>query len=196
MFKGLGVGAGHMLTHARRPHYLQPSPEYYKKHRLGNFRIDAPRFLDKIQISKTRIMSMYPPEIVEPMREEVLELGVEDLRTPEDVDRFLNEAKDSTALIFVNSVCGCSAANARPALRLALEKANKRPEFLGTVFAGVDTEATARAREYMSPYPPSSPSVALFVKGKLVYFMPREEIQGREAEEIAQDLITAFERYC
>ncbi len=141
-------------------------------------------------------MGYYPEEIVEPMRQDILVAGFEDLRTPEDVDRFLEKAKKSTAVIFVNSVCGCAAGAARPGLKLALEQARKKPEFLGTVFAGADLEATARAREYMQPFPPSSPSLALFKNGQLVWFMPRYEIEGRTPEEVAEIITQAFEGFC
>ena len=141
-------------------------------------------------------MGYYPEEIVEPMRQDILMAGFEDLRTPEEVDKFLEKSKDSTAVIFVNSVCGCAAASARPGLKLALEQARKIPQFLGTVFAGADLEATARAREYMQPFPPSSPSLALFKNGQLVWFMPRYEIEGRTPEEVAEIITQAFESFC
>ncbi len=145
---------------------------------------------------KQHKMGYYPEEIVEPMRQDILVAGFEDLRTPEDVDAFMERAKDTTAIIFVNSVCGCAAGSARPGLKMALEQARKKPQLLGTVFAGADLEATARAREYMQPFPPSSPSLALFKNGQLVWFMPRYEIEGRTPEEVAEIITQAFESFC
>ncbi len=139
--------------------------------------------------------SYYPPELVEPMRQEVLALGFEDLRTPEAVDDFFRRSRGGTALLFINSVCGCSAGSARPALAVALERARVKPSLLGTVFAGVDIEATARAREYLQPYPPSSPSMALLSGGELVRFIPRFEIEGRDYRELAEEWIRMFEEY-
>ncbi len=141
-------------------------------------------------------MGYYPEEIVAPMRAEIVEAGFEDLRTPEQVDQFMQRARGKTALIFVNSVCGCAAGAARPGLKLALQQAKARPDLLGTVFAGADLEATARAREYMMPFPPSSPSMALFKDGELVWFLPRYEIEGRTPEEVAEIVASAFERFC
>ncbi|NPA34801.1 MAG: BrxA/BrxB family bacilliredoxin [Chlorobi bacterium] len=141
-------------------------------------------------------MGYYPEEIVEPMRQDILIAGFEDLRTPEEVDKFMEKSKGSTAVIFVNSVCGCAAGAARPGLKIALQQAHKKPEFLGTVFAGADIEATTKAREYMQPFPPSSPSLALFKNGQLVWFMPRYEIEGRTPEELAEVITQAFETFC
>ncbi len=137
---------------------------------------------------------MYPDLMVLPMREDLTRLGVEELRTPEEVEELLSQQKGSTLLV-INSVCGCAAGNARPAVRLALEN-DKLPDNLSTVFAGQDKEATAKARTYISDYPPSSPSFALFKDGSLVNFIPRHRIEGRTPEEIAADLTQAFDENC
>lgn len=137
---------------------------------------------------------MYPVELTKPMAKDLTEYGFRSLTTPEDVSEVLEE-KEGTTLIVVNSVCGCAAANARPGAKLAIQH-DKTPERLVTVFAGVDREATAKAREYMLPYPPSSPSIALFKDGKLVHFLERHHIEGRSAEIIAENLKMAFDRYC
>lgn len=128
------------------------------------------------------------------MSKDLTEYGFESLSTPEKVSEVL-DAKEGTTLIVVNSVCGCAAANARPGAKMAIQH-DKKPERLTTVFAGVDREATAKAREYMLPYPPSSPSIALFKDGKLVHFLERHHIEGRSAEIIAENLKMAFDRYC
>jgi putative YphP/YqiW family bacilliredoxin len=128
------------------------------------------------------------------MAKDLTDHGFEALTTPEQVDEVLS-AKEGTVLVVVNSVCGCAAANARPGAKLALENA-KRPERTTTVFAGVDKEAVNRAREYMMPYPPSSPSIALFKDGKLVHFLERHHIEGRSAAIIAANLRMAFDHYC
>ncbi|MGD1847309.1 MAG: BrxA/BrxB family bacilliredoxin [Salibacteraceae bacterium] len=137
---------------------------------------------------------MYPPELVAPMKEELTNVGFEELRTSTEVDQLMNE-KQGTALVVVNSVCGCAARNARPGVRMALENA-KRPDKLTTVFAGVDAEATQKARQYMLPYPPSSPAIALFKDGRLVHFLERHHIEGREASMIADNLSAAFDEFC
>ena len=137
---------------------------------------------------------MYPEELVAPMKEELTSVGFEELKTPEQVDEILNK-KDDTVLMMVNSVCGCAAANARPAVIMA-SKNDKVPNHLTTVFAGVDTEAVVQARKHMLPYPPSSPSIALFKNGKLVHFIERHHIEGRPAEMIAENLKNAFNEYC
>lgn len=137
---------------------------------------------------------MYPPELVAPMKEELTQSGFEELLTPTDVDQLLNEPK-GTALVVVNSVCGCAARNARPAVRMAIDN-SKRPDKLTTVFAGVDADATQQARQYMLPYPPSSPAIALFKDGKLVHFLERHHIEGREASMIADNLTAAFDEFC
>jgi putative YphP/YqiW family bacilliredoxin len=139
-------------------------------------------------------VSMYDPRLVQPMREELTRIGFEELRTPAQVDAVLGATKDTT-LVMVNSVCGCAARNARPAAALAIQHA-KRPQKLLTVFAGQDGDATARARSYFTGYPPSSPQMGLFKDGKLVYMLERKNIEGRPAQEIAADLVAAFDRYC
>ncbi|MAC93958.1 MAG: hypothetical protein CMC96_00510 [Flavobacteriales bacterium] len=136
---------------------------------------------------------MYPEEMVAPMKEELTTVGFDELLTAEAVDEAIS--KEGTALVMVNSVCGCAAANARPAVTLA-SKHSKRPDRLTTVFAGVDQEAVAQARKHMLPYPPSSPSIALFKDGKLVHFIERHHIEGRPAEMIAENLTSAFDEFC
>lgn len=135
----------------------------------------------------------YPEHFLAPMRDELTRLGFEELRTPALVDAAV--ARPGTTLIVVNSVCGCAAGKARPGIALAL-RAGTRPDHLGTVFAGGDIEATARARELFAPYPPSSPSVALMKDGKLVYMMERREIEGATADRIAERLQDAFKQHC
>lgn len=137
---------------------------------------------------------MYDERLVAPMREDLTRLGVEELRTPEDVDARLRDSA-GTALVVVNSVCGCAARNARPAVARALQHEVK-PDLLTTVFAGQDKEAVQRARSYFVGYPPSSPQIALLKDGKLVFMLERHQIEGRTAEEIAQDLTGAFDRFC
>ncbi len=137
---------------------------------------------------------MYPEEIVLPMKAELTENGFEDLDTPELVDEYIN--KEGTTLLMVNSVCGCSAGSARPGLLMAVANANKKPENLTTSFAGFDTDAVKKVREYLLPYPPSSPAIALFKNGELVHFIERHQIEGRPAQMIARNLIAAFEEYC
>lgn len=128
----------------------------------------------------------YSPLLVKPMREELTAAGVEELRTAEDVDRWMDD-KDGTALLVVNSVCGCAAGMARPGVRMALDR-GPRPDRAASVFAGQDLEATARARSFFPDIPPSSPSMAVFKDGELVFFMPRHRIEGRSAEDVAGDL--------
>jgi putative YphP/YqiW family bacilliredoxin len=137
---------------------------------------------------------MYPEQLVAPMRAELTRLGVQELRTPEEVDATLRNA-EGTTLVVVNSVCGCSARNARPAVATALQNKVK-PAQITTVFAGQDAEATARARSYFTGYPPSSPQIGLFKDGKLVFMLERWQIEGRNAGEIAKDLVGAFDQYC
>ena len=137
---------------------------------------------------------LYDPLLVQPMRDELTRIGFQELRTPNEVDTVLGTAQQST-LVVVNSVCGCAARNARPAARLALQYP-KRPERLLTAFAGQDAEATARVRSYFTGYAPSSPQIALFKDGKLVFMLERKNIEGRAATDIAADLTAAFERYC
>lgn len=136
---------------------------------------------------------MYPAELVKPMREELTNIGFNELATPEDVSNAL--AKSGTTLVVVNSVCGCAAANARPGVHLSLQS-KKKPDHLATVFAGVDSEATKSARDRMVPFPPSSPSIALFKDGTLVHMIERHHIEGRPAELIAENLKAAYTDHC
>ena len=136
---------------------------------------------------------MYPEEIVKPMKEELTNIGFNELLTRDDVNIALE--KPGTTLIVVNSICGCAAANARPGVHLSLQN-NKKPDNLVTVFAGVDTEATNSAREMMIPFPPSSPSIALFKNGALVHMIERHHIEGRPAELIAENLKEAYNNHC
>jgi len=137
---------------------------------------------------------MYPVEIVMPMKAELTENGFEDLVTPEEVDTTLKS--EGTTLVMVNSVCGCAAGSARPGVVMAVNNANKRPDKLATSFAGFDMAAVKRIREHLLPYPPSSPSIALFKDGQLVHMVERHQIEGRPAQVIANHLIAAFEAYC
>jgi putative YphP/YqiW family bacilliredoxin len=127
------------------------------------------------------------------MRKELTDLGVEELTTPDDVDRAIAEHQSGTMLMVINSVCGCAAGNARPGLGIALERSAVKPDKLVTVFAGQDKEATARAREHFKDYPPSSPSFAYFVDGEVKAMIPRHRIEGRSREEVAADLKMVFE---
>ncbi|MBT8254303.1 MAG: BrxA/BrxB family bacilliredoxin [Flavobacteriaceae bacterium] len=136
---------------------------------------------------------MYPAELVKPMREDLTNVGFKELHTVNDVENALNET--GTTLVVVNSVCGCAAANARPGARMSIQNA-KRPDHLVTVFAGVDREATDKVREYMIPFPPSSPSIALFKNGELVHMLERHHIEGRPAEIIAENLMDAYNDHC
>ena len=138
---------------------------------------------------------MYDERFIAPMRAELTQIGFEELRTPDEVDAKLPNAK-GTMLVVVNSMCGCAARNARPGVALALQQTAARPDSLTTVFAGQDADATERARSYFTGYPPSSPSIALMRDGQLVYMMERYEIEGRPAQAIAADLSAAFERHC
>jgi putative YphP/YqiW family bacilliredoxin len=137
------------------------------------------------------MMHRYPEMMVAPMRREVTSLGALELRTPEQVDSFLAESGDGTAMIVVNSTCGCSAGSMRPGLANALAQ-GPRPDALGTVFAGADLEATERARELFAPYPPSSPAIALFRDRKLVFMLERHQIQGRPPEAVTGALLEAL----
>ena len=136
----------------------------------------------------------YPEELIQPMRDDLTRLGVQEARTPEDVDAAVLES-DGTTMVIVNSVCGCAAGKARPGVAMALQHRVK-PEKIVTVFAGADIEATDRARSYFKGYPPSSPSIALMQNGEVVYMMERHQIEGREAGQIAAVLTEAFERLC
>lgn len=137
---------------------------------------------------------MYDERFVTPMRQELTRLGVEELRTTDEVDAKLKDAPGTT-LVVVNSVCGCAARNARPAVASALRHAVK-PDRLTTVFAGQDVEATAKARAYFTGYPPSSPSIGLLKDGEVVFMLERWQIEGRSADAIAADLTDAFDRFC
>jgi bacilliredoxin len=137
----------------------------------------------------------YPDLMIAPMRRELTEIGFADLRTPEAVDSFMNENRDGTTLIAVNSICGCAAGSMRPALARALSQA-ERPHALATVFAGKDIEATERARQYFVGYVPSSPAVALFKDGEIVMMLERHDLKGRHPQMVAEALITAFDRFC
>jgi len=135
----------------------------------------------------------YSSLIVNPMRQELTAVGFQELMTPDEVDAFMNE-KASSAMLVINSVCGCAAGQARPGVHLALRH-EVRPERLVTVFAGQEVEATKQARDHFADIPPSSPSIALFKDGEMVYFVPRHRIESRSAEDVAADLTAAFDRY-
>ncbi len=137
---------------------------------------------------------MYPIHLTEPIAKDLTDYGFEGLTTPEEVDNAL-ENMQGTALLVINSVCGCAAAMARPGAKASLQN-EKRPDRLLTVFAGVDREATEQARTYLMPYPPSSPAIALFKDGKLVHILERRHIEGRPAESIAANLRMAYDQYC
>ena len=136
---------------------------------------------------------MYPEELVKPMKAELVEAGFQELYTADEVKNALS--KEGTSLVVVNSVCGCAARNARPGAKLSL-LSDKKPQQLITVFAGVDKEAVAEARQHMFPYPPSSPSIALFKNGELVHMLERHHIEGRPAELIAENLKDAYQEHC
>ena len=136
---------------------------------------------------------MYPEFLIAPMREELTQLGVKELRTPEAVDAAVKQP--GTLMVVVNSVCGCAAGKARPGVAMALQHAVK-PDTVATVFAGADVEATNRARSYFAGYPPSSPSIALMRDGKLLWMLERRNIENQSAEMIAQNLTAAFDKYC
>jgi len=129
------------------------------------------------------------------MREELTKLGVEELKSPEDVDKAMNDYSKGTMLMVINSVCGCAAGNARPGVEIALNKANQKPDHLVTVFAGQDKEATEQARGYFSEYPPSSPAFAFFVDGEVKAMVPRHRIEGRTRDEVAEDLLMVFDAF-
>lgn len=137
---------------------------------------------------------MYPPELVAPMKQELTGVGFKELTSAEQVDSTIKDSK-GTLLVVVNSVCGCAAGNLRPGVTLSVS-ADKTPDNLTTVFAGVDGEAVAQARKYFLPYPPSSPSVALFKDGQLVHFLERHHIEGGTAQMIADNLKEAYAQYC
>jgi len=136
---------------------------------------------------------MYPPELVKPMREDLTKEGFAELHTAQEVEQAIQQK--GTTLVVVNSVCGCAAANARPGAKMSLQN-SKKPDQLVTVFAGVDREATDAARAQMMPFPPSSPSMALFKDGELVHMLERHHIEGRPAELIAENLMDAYNQHC
>lgn len=137
---------------------------------------------------------MYPIELVTPLSKDLTDFGFESLNTPAEVESVLNDTEGTTLLV-VNSVCGCAAANARPGAKHAVMQ-GKRPDKLVTVFAGVNADATERAREFLLPYPPSSPAIALFKNGELVHMLERRHIEGNSAQAISDNLVAAFEHYC
>ena len=137
---------------------------------------------------------MYPEELCSPMREELTSSGFQELKTADDVDKLFAN-RNNTFLVFVNSVCGCAAGSARPGVIMSTNN-TKKPNVLATVFAGQDKEATHRAREYMAPFPPSSPSIALFKNGEIVHFIERHEIEGNLKHVIAENLIKAYNEHC
>ncbi len=137
---------------------------------------------------------MYPEEIVIPMKEELTENGFQELLTPTDVEKVLSEK--GTTLVMINSVCGCSAGTARPGVLMAVHNASKKPDHITTSFAGFDVDAVKKVREYLLPYPPSSPAIALFKDGKLVHMIERHHIEGRSAQMIAENLMGAFDTHC
>lgn len=137
---------------------------------------------------------MYPEHLVAPMKADLTNVGFQELLTPEQVDNVINNTK-GTLLVVVNSVCGCAAGNMRPGVKLSIQN-DKKPAVLSTVFAGVDGEAVAQARKHFLPYPPSSPSIALFKDGELVHFLERHHIEGGTAQMIAENLIEAYNEFC
>ncbi len=137
---------------------------------------------------------MYDPVLVQPMRDEVTRLGVKELTTPDEVDSQLQAA--GTTLVFINSVCGCAAAGARPGLALSLMHGNKKPDNVVSIFAGMEREAVARAREYFKPYQPSSPQIALMKDGKVIHMWQRHDIEGRDPSVLAQSIQGIFEEHC
>jgi len=137
---------------------------------------------------------MYPEQIVAPMKAELTSHGFKELLSPGDVDNTLKQS--GTTLLFINSVCGCSAGTARPGVVMAIQNTNKKPDRLTTSFAGYDIDAVKQARTYLLPYPPSSPAIALLKDGKVVHMIERHNIEGRPAQMIAANLIQAFETYC
>ncbi|WP_347157764.1 BrxA/BrxB family bacilliredoxin [Pontibacter chitinilyticus] len=139
-------------------------------------------------------MGTYPEYMVAPIREDLTSAGFEQLMTPEEVEQAISS--EGTVLVAVNSVCGCAAAKARPALKMAVASSDKRPSKLVTVFAGMEQDAVAKAREHMLPYPPSSPAIALFKNGELVHMIERYHIEGNELNRIVDNLQGAFEEYC
>ena len=138
---------------------------------------------------------MYPPHLVAPMKKDLTEAGFQSLETAADVDGFMADPK-GISMVVVNSVCGCAAGAARPGIKAALAFSDLKPDNLVTVFAGADNEATAKMREYLLPYPPSSPCIAMFKDNELIHFIERHHIEGRNAQMIAEHLVGAFEEFC
>ena len=138
---------------------------------------------------------MYPEQLVIPMREDLTNIGFEELKTPEAVETQIQD-KPGTTLVVINSVCGCAAGAARPGVKYSLESSEKKPDHLTTVFAGVDQEAVAKLREMTAPYPPSSPAIALFKDGELIHFVERHHIEGRSAEMIGDHLVEVYKELC
>lgn len=138
---------------------------------------------------------MYPEQLVAPMRQDLTVAGFKELKTPDEVIKNVQDAKGTTLLV-INSVCGCAAGAARPGVKWALQNSPKKPDHLATVFAGVDMEAVSKARELTLPYPPSSPSIALFKDGELLHFVERHHIEGRNAQMIGEHLIEVFDEFC
>ena len=149
---------------------------------------------NSLNLRNNKNKKMYPPELVQPMKEDLTSVGFKELTSTEDVDSSIQNTA-GTLLVVVNSVCGCAAGNMRPGVKLSVE-GDKSPDALTTVFAGVDTDAVAQARKYFLPYPPSSPSVALFKDGKLVHFLERHHIEGGTAEMISNNLKAAYAEFC
>ena len=140
-------------------------------------------------------MSMYPEQLVAPMRTDLTSAGFKELRTPDEVEKQIKNEKGTTLLV-INSVCGCAAGAARPGVKWAIQNSSKKPDHLTTVFAGVDTEAVSMARQLTMPYPPSSPSIALFKDGELLHFVERHHIEGRNAQMIGEHLVEVFDEFC
>jgi putative YphP/YqiW family bacilliredoxin len=148
----------------------------------------------ELRIENLKLFKMYPESLTTPMKLDLVNLGFEDLTTAISVDNVMS--RKGTTLVVVNSVCGCAAGAARPGVKLALQRSAVKPDNIATVFAGVDKEAVQKARDYMLPYPPSSPCIALFKDGELVHFVERHHIEGRNAEMIAQHLEATFSEFC
>jgi putative YphP/YqiW family bacilliredoxin len=138
---------------------------------------------------------MYPEQLVAPMRQDLTVAGFEELKTADEVIKKVKDQKGTTLLV-INSVCGCAAGAARPGVKWALQHSEKKPDHLATVFAGVDKEAVSKARELTLPYPPSSPSIALFKDGELLHFVERHHIEGRNAQMIGEHLVEVFDEFC
>jgi len=147
-----------------------------------------------LKVTLQKFLFMYPAEIVIPMKEELTENGFKEMLSPEDVEKSL--AEKGTTLVMINSVCGCGGSTARPGVLMAVMNSEKKPDHLTTSFAGFDLEAVKKVREHLMPYPPSSPSIALFKDGELVHFLERHHIEGKTAQMIASNLISAFDQYC